>query len=126
MNERQAALFQPTGELARHVFLVRAGQGKDHPPMATLKIALPHAAAFPLEQMFLRATEAEEIRVAWNNDLTVGRERMARIGFDDIVYQTPVFFVIHRRSRRIELRVVEELSGSKRHDETMMRVIGSG
>src|SRR5438309_2146678 len=71
MNERQAALFQPTGELARHVFLVRAGQGKDHPPMATLKIALPHAAAFPLEQMFLRATEAEEIRAAWNNDLTV-------------------------------------------------------
>jgi len=113
-------------ELRGHLFLMMTAEGHDHPPMSVLKITLPRAAAFRLQQRFLRLAERVQIRVAGNHNFVGIRQRVARPRGQHQADQVAVRVGVGNGLGGIKPCVLEELPRRARHDEAMVRVIRLG
>src|SRR5438105_11033905 len=110
-------------KLLGHSFLIAPGKGKNHPPMAALKVAMPGATAFGLQELFLRPTEGAQIGVAGDNNFTLGWCRLARIGGSDWPDKMPVSGFVGNGLAGIKTGIEKELPGCSSNDTAMMSVV---
>ena len=75
MHDRRAAFAHGAPQFPRRVLLMSAVERQDDPPVPALEIALPRVTAIGLEQLFPRAAELPQVRVAWK-DHALGAGRL--------------------------------------------------
>src|SRR5205814_2567924 len=117
MHDRRTVAVQIGHQFLRRTLLMTPGERPDHPPMAALKITSPRAAAFGLQELFLRPAELPQVRVAGDDDSLPAARVLARILRKDLANQAPVCFPVGWRPGWIEPCIAEELSGGADDDK---------
>src|SRR3954468_1298231 len=90
--------------------------------MATLKIALPRASAFLLEELRMGATKLKEVGVAGDNDLVFGSQGMTWIRVNHLGHQGPVSLLDQAGRTWLKADVIEELPSRASHDKAVMSI----
>ncbi len=93
MDDGQAVLFECGGQRGGGARLVRPRKRKNHPPMAPQKIRAPRAAAFGLQQFFVRAAEFAQTRETGNDDSRGGAQGIRGLRAMTARISLPVNFI---------------------------------
>src|ERR1039458_3509103 len=122
MHGGHRALAHALRQLPGHPLLVPRRNHKNHAPMAAHKIGLPRAAAFRLEQRFMRLAEGAQTVIAGDHDPLRFRARPAGIARDDLADEPAIGFRVHRGPARVETGMIKKLPRRPDHYEAPMGI----
>ncbi len=124
MHDGCRAFAHALRQLPGHPLLMPRRNHENHAPVAAHKIGLPRAAAFRLEQRFMRLTKSAQAVVAGDHDPLRLRARSSGIARDNLADEPAIGFRVRHGQARIETGMIKKLPRRPDHHEAPMGIDG--